>query len=186
MNTLKYLALVPALMLIAAAGCIKRSETITIFEDGRLWLTAEIVGDPDDVYNGDAMPTAESGWQIEDNIQTDSEGKKELTRKATRFGQAGAAIPDSYATPNSRLDLTALQFPTMVTIERRSDGTYFRFRRTYHRREYSVVQYWKVGFNGLPSQKTHNPVTDTPPRPTISTFSENSRHRFWHRMRSIG
>ena len=64
MNTIKYLALVPALMIIAAAGCIKRSETITIFEDGRLRLTAEIVGDPDDVYHGDAMPTAASGWRI--------------------------------------------------------------------------------------------------------------------------
>ncbi|MCH8913658.1 MAG: hypothetical protein IIA33_08845 [Planctomycetes bacterium] len=109
MNTLKCLALVPALMIIAAAGCIKRSETITIFEDGRLRLTAEIVGDPDDVYNGDAMPTAESGWQIEDRIETDSEGKKELTRTATREIAAGAEIPDSYAPPNSRLDLTALQ-----------------------------------------------------------------------------
>ena len=64
MNKLKCLALVPTLMLIAAAGCIKRSETITIFEDGRLRLAAEIKGDPDDVYNGDAMPTAESGWQM--------------------------------------------------------------------------------------------------------------------------
>ena len=143
MNTIKYLALVPALMIIAAAGCIKRSETITIFEDGRLRLTAEIVGDPDDVYNGDAMPTAESGWQIEDRIETDSEGKKELTRTATRDIAAGAAIPDSYATPNSRLDLTALQFPTTVTIEHRDDGTFYHFRRTYHRREYSALQYWK-------------------------------------------
>ncbi len=143
MNTLKCLALVPALMLLAAVGCIKRSETITIFEDGRLRLIAEIVGDPDDVYNGDAMPTAESGWQIEDRIETDSEGKKELTRTATREIAAGAAIPDSYAAPNSRLDLTALQFPTTVTVEHRHDGTYYRFRRTYHRREYSVVQYWK-------------------------------------------
>ncbi|MCH8053670.1 MAG: hypothetical protein IH895_06380 [Planctomycetes bacterium] len=143
MNTLKCLALVPALMLIAAAGCIKRSETITIFEDGRLRLTAEIVGDPDDVYNGDAMPTAESGWQIEDRIETDSEGKKELTRTATREIAAGAAIPDSYAAPNSRLDLTALQFPTTVTIEHRDDGTYYHFRRTYQRREYSALQYWK-------------------------------------------
>ena len=143
MNTLKRLAFIPALMLIAAAGCIKRSETITIFEDGRLRLTAEIVGDPDDVYNGDAMPTAESGWQIEDRIETDSEGKKELTRTASREIAAGAAIPDSYATPNSRLDLTALQFPTTITIEHRDDGTYYHFRRTYHRRKYSAVQYWK-------------------------------------------
>jgi hypothetical protein len=143
MNTLKCLALVPALMLMAAVGCIKRSETITLFEDGRLRLTTEIVGDLDDVYNGDAMPTAESGWQIEDNIETDSEGKKELTRTATREIATGAEIPDSYAPPNSRLDLTALQFPTTVTIEHRSDGTYYHFRRTYHRREYSAVQYWK-------------------------------------------
>ncbi len=143
MDTMKCLALVPALMLIAAAGCIKRSETITVFEDGRLRLTAEIVGDPDDVYNGDAMPTAASGWQIEDHLQTDSEGKKELTRMATRDIAAGAEIPDSYAAPNSRLDLTALQFPTTVTIEHRDDGTYYRFRRTYVRREYSALQYWK-------------------------------------------
>ncbi len=143
MNTIKYLAFVPALMIIAAAGCIKRSETITVFEDGRLRLTAEIVGDPDDVYNGDAMPTAESGWQIENRIETDSEGKKELTRTATRDIAAGAEIPDSYATPNSRLDLTALQFPTTVTIKHRNDGTYYHFRRTYQHREYAAVQHWK-------------------------------------------
>ncbi len=141
MNALKCLTLVPALMLIAAVGCIKRSETITIFEDGRLRLTAEIVGDPDDVYNGDAMPTAESGWQIEDNIQTDNEGKKELTRTATREIAAGAEIPDSYATPNSRLDAIALQFPTTVTIEQRADGTYYHFRRIYQRRDFAIVQY---------------------------------------------
>lgn len=143
MNTLKCLALAPALMIIAAAGCIKRSETITIFEDGRVRLTAEIVGDPSDVYNGDTLPTAESGWQTEDNIETDSDGKKELTRNAAREIAAGGEIPSSYAAPNSRLDLTALQFPTTVTIEHHDDGTYYRFRRTYHRREYSAVQYWK-------------------------------------------
>ena len=107
-----------------AAQLFARAEEA--FRAGRLVearrLTAEIVGDPDDVYNGDAMPTAESGWQIEDRIETDSEGKKELTRTASREIAAGAAIPDSYATPNSRLDLTALQFPTTVTIEHRDDG----------------------------------------------------------------
>ena len=141
MNTLKRVALVPALMLIAAGGCIKRSEKITIFEDGRVMLETEIEGDPDDVYNGDAMPTAESGWQITDVITTKEDGKKELTRQATREIAAGQTVPSSYAAPHSRLDTIALQFPTTVTIEHRAEGTYYHFRRIYQRREFAIVQY---------------------------------------------
>ncbi len=141
MNTLKNLTLVPALMLITACGCIKRSEKVTIFEDGRVVLETEIKGDPDDVYNGDALPTADSGWQVDDHIETDSEGKKELTRQATREIAAGQPLPSSYATPGSRLDTIALQFPTTVTIEHRADGTYYHFRRIYQRREFAMVQY---------------------------------------------
>lgn len=141
MNTLKCFALVPAVLLLIAGGCIKRSEKITIFEDGRVVLETEIKGDPDDVYNGDAMPTADSGWQIDDHLETDSEGKKELTRQATREIAAGQALPSSYATAQSRLDTIALQFPTTVTIEHRADGTYYHFRRIYQRREFAMVQY---------------------------------------------
>ena len=143
MTIIRKTVLVPALVLATTIGCIKRSETITIFEDGRVRLETEIVGDPDDVHNGGAMPTAQSGWQVTDRTETDAEGKEELTRIAKREIPAGQPLPSSYAPPDSRLDLIALQFPTTVTIEQRSDGTYYHFKRVYRRRDYADVQYWK-------------------------------------------
>ena len=92
MTAIKYFGFLPALLLAFSSGFIKRSEKITIFEDGRVMLETEIKGDPDDVYNGDAMPTADAGWRVEDDIQTDSEGKKELTRQATREIAAGQGL----------------------------------------------------------------------------------------------
>ena len=143
MTGLRYFGLIPALVVALTIGCIKRSEKITIFEDGRTRLETEIVGGPDDVYIGDAMPTAESGWQVKDEIETKDDGDKELTRTATREIAAGAPIPASYAAPHSRLDLIALQFPTTLEIEHRSDGTYYHFKRVYTRRPFAMVQYWK-------------------------------------------
>lgn len=143
MTIIRKTLLVPALVFVATIGCIKRSETITIFEDGRVRLETEIVGDPDDVLNGDAMPTALSGWQVTDRTETDAEGKEELTRIAKREIPAGQPLPSSYAPLDSRLDLIALQFPTTVTIEQRPDGTYYHFKRVYRRRDYAGVQYWK-------------------------------------------
>ena len=143
MTIIRRTVLLPALVLVSTIGCIKRSETITIFEDGRVRLETEIVGDPDDVYNGDAMPTAQSGWQVTDRTETDAEGEKELTRVAKREIPAGQPLPSSYAPADSRLDLIALQFPTTVAVEQRADGTYYHFKRVYRRRDYADVQYWK-------------------------------------------
>ncbi len=143
MTALKNFGLIPAVLLAFSFGCIKRSEKITIFQDGRITLETEIKGGPGDVHNGDAMPTAESGWQVSDKIETKDDGEQELIRTATLEIAAGQPLPTSYAPPNSRLDMIALQFPTTLMIEQRDEGTYYHFMRVYQRREYATVQYWQ-------------------------------------------
>ena len=62
--------------LLLAIGCVKRTERITIFADGSAKFETTIEGDPEDVYEGDAMPSDESGWEIHDKTETDDDGKE--------------------------------------------------------------------------------------------------------------
>lgn len=129
------------LSLLLAVGCLERTETLVIQEDGGARLTTVVRGDPADVTGGEALPKQETGWQVEEKTETDAEGRQTLTRTASRVVAPGSPIPTSYAAAGSRSELLGLRFPTAVTTEVTDKGTYYHFRRAYARRTWWAVEY---------------------------------------------
>ncbi|RJP39772.1 MAG: hypothetical protein C4547_03290 [Phycisphaerales bacterium] len=131
-----------AALLAALAGCIKRTERITVHQDGRADLSVEFNGDLDDFSGGDPMLAAEApGWTVTEERKTHDDGKIEMTRTAQRSVPPGTQIPDRYALPSSENADVCLTFPTTVTIEKRGDGAYYHFRRVYTAREWARYEY---------------------------------------------
>ena len=129
--------LLAAVVLLVAPGCLKRKEMIRVARDGSVQMRVEWEGDPEDFAKGDALPTEHTGWKTQDEIVTDEEGKEERHLVATQRFAAGRALPESYADPRGPQYGIALMFPTMVEIERRSDGTYYHFTRVYESRAHA-------------------------------------------------
>lgn len=140
MNKQQLLMIFGGVLLIT--GCVKRIERINVFEDGSADFETQFEGGPSDVLNGDAAPSVDSGWQVQDRTEYDSEGKAKLIRVATKHVGPAEQLPSSYATADSRLQEIGLQFPTMLRIERADGGTYYHFRRVYTRRPFNFVHYF--------------------------------------------
>src|SRR5262249_27319264 len=84
---------------------------------------------------------------------SDKDGKPRLTRTATLSVAAGQAIPDSYATPDDPRYAVGLRFPTSLAVERRPDGTYYHFRRTYLHRDDARYTWVRRTLDELPEYK---------------------------------
>ena len=129
---------VPALLLAAVSllipGCLERKETVRVDRDGSVRIRVELEGDPGDFAAGDALPDKHTGWKTQDEFETDDDGKEKQHRIATRRFAAGQPLPESYADPDGPQYGIALMFPTTLEIERRSDGTYYHFKRVYEAR----------------------------------------------------
>lgn len=141
MNRMMSIAL--AALAVIAVGCINRKERITIYPDGSVKFKVKIEGDPQDVRNGDALPTVESGWDVTETIEKQDDGKETLKRTAKLKIAPGRAIPDSYAQKGGRLARTALRFPTTLVMEDRDEGTYYHLKRTYVRRPFNFAHYFE-------------------------------------------
>ena len=129
------------MLIVLALGCVRRGEVITVMPDGSVTMVTMIQGDPQDVNSGDAMPSAATGWKVNEETTTDKEGKKTLNRIAVRDIAAGQALPISYAPDAHANENKALMFPTEVHIEKTGDGTYYHFKRVYHGRTWALVDY---------------------------------------------
>ncbi len=133
------------LALMVAAGCLKRKETITIASDGSTTIRLHYTGTPSDFKTADALPAAASGWPIEVAVTTD--GKDETqTRVAQRTFAAGQPLPRTFAAEDDPDADLYLDFPTTVRTERRADGVYYHYRRTYQPRKWAYVRYWQEHF----------------------------------------
>lgn len=120
-------------------GCIRRAELIAVAPDGAADLLTLIEGEVADVRSGDALPTKEVGWEFREEAKKDHEGRDTLVQTSRLHVPAGEPLPATYAKPGSPLADAALAFPTTVTIEKREDGTYYHFRRTYKARSWAWV-----------------------------------------------
>lgn len=119
-----------AALVLLAGGCLERKETITIHADGSADLRAVFSGDEPDMTSGDALPLPGGPWSVEERRTKKSGGEGvDLERTATLRVGAGGALPGSYAAGGD--DGVSLAFPTSVTMEKRSDGQYLHFVRTY-------------------------------------------------------
>ena len=128
-------------VLSAMVGCLKRTETITVHQDGRVELTVTFDGDPGDVLGGDAMLSSAPGWKVADQRKKNDDGGEDLVRTGSLAIPPGGEWPDSYAGPGDVSADVCLRFPSTLTIERRDDGTYYHFRRTYKGRPWARINH---------------------------------------------
>lgn len=142
-----------ALAAFSLAGCLERSETIHINDDGAVTMTSVFKGDPADVTTGDALPEVGSAWKVTDFQDTDKDNKPRLTRTATLDVGPGQALPDSYTTSADARYGVSLRFPTTLTTERRADGLYFHFKRTYLARDDARYTWVRRAMEEVPEYK---------------------------------
>lgn len=131
------LGLLFAAVVLLVPGCLKRKETIRVARDGSVQMRVELEGDPGDFSKGDVVPAERTGWKTQDEIVTDKDGKEKQHLVATQRFASGRSLPDSFADPRGPQYGVALMFPTALDIERRSDGTYYHFKRVYESRTHA-------------------------------------------------
>jgi len=141
-KTMSFVILINAALMVLT-GCLKRTEKITVAPDGRATMQLTYEGDPDEFENGDAMPGDAAGWSLQRKSEFDDEGKEEVTLTATQQFASTEDLPRSYASPNDDETDLYLDFPTSVQIDRRRDGTYYYFTRTYTPRKWAYMQHWQ-------------------------------------------
>lgn len=130
-----------ALGLLGLLGCIKRTERITVFEDGAAILQTTIEGDAWDLREGDALPEVAARWTVQEQSEVDKDGDEKLTRVAERRLATDTPWPETYAVAGGELEGLALRFPTTLMIERRAEGVYYHFRRVYQGRDHARGEY---------------------------------------------
>lgn len=134
------ISLALAVCMIIPAGCVERKERLNISPNGSVHYVITCKSDSDvDLYEGDAVPRAVGGWIASQDVQEDADGKKTYVLKAEALFAPGAKLPANFGL---RTDADAdlyLQFPTMVKIEQRRDGTYYHFARTYMPRAWAAI-----------------------------------------------
>lgn len=129
---------------VFSAGCIKRTERITIFDDGRVKVNLDYEGKPEHMRGPDAMPSAKSGWAVTETTRKDNgDDEERLVLLAERTFEPGADLPQSYAAWDDPNAAIYTRFPTTLTIEHRDDGVYLHFRRVYTARPWAYVEYWE-------------------------------------------
>jgi hypothetical protein len=137
---------------LVLAGCLERKEKLVISADGSATLTLAFKTDSlDELDQGDAAPTIDGGWWIEQRSQRKRmpvvpigedprrEPQMEHLRTAELHLPAGVPWPANYAAIGDVDPDVYLQFPTSLTIERRADGVYYHFRRVYQPRQWAQL-----------------------------------------------
>lgn len=127
-----------------SAGCIKRTERITISDDGRVKVQLDYEGKPEHMRGPDAMPSPKSGWEVTQSVRAgDGDNDERLALIAERTFEPGDDLPQSYAAWDDPNAAVYTRFPTTLTIEHREDGVYLHFRRVYTARPWAYVKYWE-------------------------------------------
>jgi hypothetical protein len=122
----------------ALAGCLERKERIIVRPDGTVHYEITYRSDsPNELEDGDAMPSASLGWIVERRTEKESDGKTVHVLDAQRDFAAGADLPHSFAGSAANSEEVYLHFPTTLTVERRPDGLYYHFHRLYEPREWA-------------------------------------------------
>lgn len=127
------------------SGCIERKETIRVARDGGVEWTVSYKGDKADFGVGDALPDRKAGWDVELKPELDEQGNEtdKLELRGALRVKAGEPLPDSFAPPSDPLHTMALLFPTEVTVDKRPDGVYYNFKRTYKGRAFANIEYYR-------------------------------------------
>lgn len=136
--------------LLAGTGCLERKEKIKVRPDGGVTISLKYKGTEEELDSVDAMPSGASGWsvtrKVQENQQEQDPAKIKYELRAKRKFAAREELPSSYAAAGDPDADLYLSFPTTVTVERREDGTYYKFRRVYTPRRWAYVSYWEERF----------------------------------------
>ncbi len=128
-----------AAVTIMLGGCVERKERIVVRQDGSVELSVEHRSDSlEDLLDGDALPDGRAGWETNVSSEAD-DGGKIVHRFEARLATTIEAMPGTYGPPRDPGASRFLQFPTTITVERRRDGTWFHFRRTYEPRRWAEL-----------------------------------------------
>ncbi|UCD75446.1 MAG: hypothetical protein JSV91_00720 [Phycisphaerales bacterium] len=138
-------------------GCVKREETITIEPDGSVFMQVRYEADSDEeIHLGDAPPAITGGWLVSESVTHDQDGDDVYVLEAQAGFSPKDDLPSSFEAPRAVNRGTSLNFPTTVTIEERSDGTYYHFHRHYTARPWAhldasreLLKEQAGGFEGL-------------------------------------
>ncbi|MCZ6835560.1 MAG: hypothetical protein O7G85_07285 [Planctomycetota bacterium] len=131
---------ITALGLIFLTGCIERKEHLTIREDGSVKIEVEHTSNSwDEMYMGDAWPRLEAGWLALDDSRREDDGTESFTLKAEAIFPPDLELPSHYEIDKDPFPGTSTRFPTQLLIERRRDGLYYHFKRTYLPREWAYI-----------------------------------------------
>jgi hypothetical protein len=126
---------------LAASGCVERVERLVVEPDGTVAITAsfDALG-WSELFEGDAVPTLAAGWVVADWVELDREAREHHHLRAEAVFPADVPLPSSFAEPQDPRAEEYLQFPTTLQVERRSEGTYYHFRRVYAAREWARIE----------------------------------------------
>ncbi|MGD2109317.1 MAG: hypothetical protein PVI86_07980 [Phycisphaerae bacterium] len=142
---LSKLALTAIPAAFACLSCVEREEKIRIARDGAVIIELEYEGSEGELATGDAMPAAESGWEVERSVEKKNDDVIVRLESARRFAP-GETLPRTFAAAGDPDTDLYCDFPTEVRIERRHDAIYYYFRRTYAPRRWTYIQRWHDEF----------------------------------------
>jgi hypothetical protein len=130
------LAAASAWLLLGFCSCVTREETINVLPDGSSVITVQLTADSEEELNAAAPPTAADGWKVERSTRIEDAGKTKHMLVASKHVAPHAFLPsqDAPSGPQAALEL---KFPTSLTVEKRPDGTYYLFRRTFDARDFA-------------------------------------------------
>lgn len=128
---------------LAFVGCqLERKERITVAPDGQVSIQLLYEADSrSELYDGDAAPSVEAGWNnVVETVEVDEEGKEHYKLTAGASFPPGAELPRNFSKPGDPDSDLYVQFPTQLTREQRPNGTYYHFYRIYPRRGWAQVR----------------------------------------------
>lgn len=144
----------------ALSGCVERTERLVIAPDGAVhWHVKHETDSLEEMHGGDAVPQLAAAWLVAETSRRDDEGKEHFTLTAEAEFKPGRPLPANYAAPTDADADLYLQFPTQVWIERRSDGLYYHFTRTYQPRAWAPVAALQKRYLDVPMEE----LKDTEP-----------------------
>lgn len=128
-------------LLAMLASCVERKEEIVVAPDGSLDVTVTHRSDSmTDLLEGDGVPDAADGWEVNLRENVDEQGKMTYSYEARRFTPAAIAPPSVYGEPKGPFAAQSLQFPTTVTVEHKRGATWYHFRRVYLPRRWAELK----------------------------------------------
>ena len=126
---------------VLSTGCPYRNEKIVVHRDGSIAMNVRFEGTAADMDRFDAMPSESGGWKVERAVEKKDKEEDRHILTASRDFAPGATLPASYAAEGEADADLVVQFPTTLTIETRSDGVYYTFRRVYLARPWAYAHH---------------------------------------------